>query len=200
MRHRAGAEGLSLPGARAAAIVPLACLCVLALLACGGGGGGHHGVVTRITCGGAAAPGQDQVEFGCPANSVSPIAVQVLIGPTSSGDVYGIKLDVVFDPAVLSFDPPAIEGSVLNQDGNPTVLEAATQPGDPGRLVVAITRQGAVSGVGASGAQSTVVTLPFAAVAAGTTSLTFENAAAIDSSLAPITAIQFGAPVSVTFQ
>ena len=80
------------------------------------------------------------------------------------------------------------------------MLEAATQPGDPGRLVVAITRQGAVGGVGATGAQSIVVTLPFAAVAAGTTTLTFEKAAAIDSSLTPIAAIQFGAPVSVTFQ
>ena len=80
------------------------------------------------------------------------------------------------------------------------MLQAATQPNDPGRLVVAVTRQGAVGGVGASAAQTTVVTLPFAAVAAGTTSLVFENGAAVDSGLAPIAAIQFGASVSVTFQ
>lgn len=200
MRTDVGASGVRGHGSHVAAALCLAFLGAPALIACGGGGGGHHGVVTRITCGGVTAPGQDQVEFACPANSVSPIAVRVVIGPTSSMDVYGIKFDVVFDPAVLTFDSPAMDGSFLNKDGNPTVLQAATQPNDPGRLVVAVTRQGAVGGVGASAAQTTVVTLPFAAVAAGTTSLVFENGAAVDSGLAPIAAIQFGASVSVTFQ
>ncbi|OLD64286.1 MAG: hypothetical protein AUI47_06760 [Acidobacteria bacterium 13_1_40CM_2_68_5] len=200
MRTDVGANGIGGRGCHIAAALCLALLGAPALIACGGGGGGHHGVVTRITCGGVTVPGQDQVEFACPANSVSPIAVRVVIGPTSSMDVYGIKFDVVFDPAVLNFDSPAMEGSFLNKDGSPTVLEAATQPGDPGRLVVAVTRQGAVGGVGTSGAQTTVVTLPFAAVAAGTTSLGFENGTVVDSGLAPIAAIQFGSPVSVTFQ
>jgi len=200
VRADAGANGIRGRAGHAAAVLALALLGALAPIACHGGGGRGHGVVTRITCGGATAPGTDRVEFACAANSVSPIAVQVVIGPTTSVDVYGIKFDVVFDPAVLAFDPPAIEGSFLNKDGNPAVLEAAIESGDPGRLVVAVTRQGAVGGVGASGAPITVVTLPFAAVAAGTTSLAFENGAAVDSGLAPIVSIQFGTQVSITFQ
>lgn len=196
---RVGVHATGTPGAHAHAgdAAWLASLCALALLACGGG---HRGVTPRLTCGGATAPGTDQIAFACPSRPATPIAVQVVIGPTSSSDVYGIKFDVVFDPAVLAFDPPAIEGSFLGRDGNPTVLEAATQSGDPGRLVVAITRQGAVGGIGASSAQTTVVTLPFTGVAPGTASLVFENATAVDPGLFPIAAIHFGSPVSVTFQ
>jgi hypothetical protein len=128
------------------------------------------------------------------------MAVRVLIGQTTSPDVYAIKFDVVFDPAVLAFDGPAIEGDFLNQDGKPTVVEAGVQPSEPGRLVVSVSRLGAVGGVGVTSGEKTVVTLPFMGVASGSTMLTFENNEAVDSTGTPIVAIQFSGPVDVTFQ
>lgn len=176
----------------------LMALGALALLACGGGGGGGGGgVATVLQCSGSTAPGLNQVEFECPATATSPMALRVVIGLTTTPGIYGIKFDVVFDPAVIAFDPPAIEGTFLNQDGGSTVLEAGIESGDPGRVVVALTRQGAVAGVGSTGAKTTVVTLPFTGLAAGTTSLAFENGEAVDAALAPIPAIQFGPAVDI---
>jgi hypothetical protein len=126
------------------------------------------------------------------------MAVRVRIGPTTMSDIYGIKFDVVFDPAVVDFDPPAIEGDFLDQDGHATAMEAGTQSNDPGRLVVSVTRVGSVVGVGVTGAEKTVITLPFRGVASGTTTLVFENAEAVDPTGTPIAGIQFSGPVDLT--
>jgi hypothetical protein len=172
--------------------------CALLAAACGGGGGGGGGATPGLECQGTVAGASDLVRFDCPASSGSPMAVRVMIGPTTMSDIYGIKFDVVFDPAVVTFDPPAIEGDFLDQDGSGTAMEAGTQPGDPGRLVVSVTRVGAVGGVGVTGAEKTVITLPFMGVASGTTALAFENAQAVDPSLTPIAGLQFGGPVDLT--
>ncbi len=174
-------------------------LCGLLLAACHHGGGGGDGAAPALRCSGTIATAQDLVRFDCPATSGSPMAVRVLIGPTTSMDVYGIKFDVVFDPAVLAFDGPAIEGNFLNQDGNPTVVEAGVQPSEPGRLVVSVSRLGLAGGVGVAIGEKTVVTLPFMGVASGSTMLTFENDEAVDSTRTPIAAIQFSGPVDVSF-
>ena len=152
-------------------------------------------------CSGAATPAANQVNLGCPSSSSSPIPIAVIIGgPTISTDIYGIKFDLVFSPVVMTFLPPAIEGTFLNQGGVATDLIASTAPGDPGRLIVTITRQGAIGGVQAAASQTTVMTLLFSSTGAGTTSLAFANMQAVDSSLTPIGAITFGGPLSITFR
>src|SRR2546426_267409 len=174
-------------------------LAVIAL-ACGGGAGGDHGVVPSLLCSGTTAPAPDKVTLGCPAPGVNSIAVVVhLGGPTTSSDIYGLQFDLVFDPTVVQFEPPAVEGSFLNRDGAATVLQAGEMQGDPGRLIVAISRQAVPNGLQASGADQIVMTLPFRGIAAGSTTLGFQNAAAVDSNLQPITGISFGTSLTLTF-
>ncbi len=176
---------------------------------CGGGGGGGSGHVTPVmhfTCGGAVAASPDQISLSCPATSGSPMLVTVIIGgATTSTDIYGIKFDLVFSPTVMTFQAPAIEGTFLNQGGAATSIIAAPAPGDPGRVVVSITRTGAVSGTQAAAPQATVITLGFAATGlTGATFLTFENAEAVDDSTptpTPIVSIGFtSSPLTVSFQ
>jgi len=174
-------------------------LAVIAL-ACGGGAGGDHGMVPSLLCSGTTAPTPDKVTLGCPAPGVNSIAVVVhLGGPTTSSDIYGLQFDLVFDPTVVQFEPPAMEGSFLNRDGAATVLQAGEMQGDPGRLIVAISRQAVPNGLQASGADQIVMTLPFRGIAAGSTTLGFQNAAAVDSNLQPITGISFGTSLTLTF-
>ena len=175
--------------------------------ACGGGGGGGGGrvpPVMRFVCSGGVAPSPDQVSLSCPATSGSPLLVSVIIGgATTSTDIYGIKFDLVFSPTVMTFDGPAIEGTFLNQGGVATTLIASSSPGDPGRVVVSITRTGAVSGTQATTTQTTVMTLSFAATGvAGSTSLTFENTEVVDSMTpTPIASVNFtSSPLTVSFQ
>jgi len=151
-----------------------------------------------MTCAGVAASATDLVRFDCPASSGSPMAVAVRIGPTSSQDIYLVKFDVIFDPAVVAFDPPAIEGNFLDQGGVQTLMEAGTQSNDPTRLVVSITRVGNVSGVGVTGAERTVITLPFRGLSTGATTLTFANTQALDSGGASVASLQFGGHVDLT--
>lgn len=152
-----------------------------------------------LDCSGVAAAAPDQVRMGCPASSSQTLAVQVLIdGPTSSSDVYGVKFDLVFDSESLRYLPPAVEGVFLNKDGGGTILEADISGSDPDRLVVALTRQGAVPGVQATGSGELVMTLLFSGVLRRTSTITFDNAAAVDSNLVTIPAIQFQGPLTVT--
>ena len=172
------------------------------ILACGGGGGGDDdGVVPRLLCSGAVTPAPDRVTLGCPAEGVDTIAVAVhLGGPTTSSDIYGLQFDLVFDRTVVQFQPPALEGGFLDRDGAATVVEAGAMEGDPGRLVVAMSRQGEPAGLAATDADQVVIWLLFRGNMAGTTTLAFENAAVVDSSLQPIATIQFGPPLTLTLE
>lgn len=199
-----GSSGPPRLASRAITVMLLGALLPLSQ-SCGGGGGGSGQVtpMMRFTCSGAVAPSPDQVSLSCPAISGSPLLVSVIIGgPTSSTDIYGIKFDVVFSPTVMTFQAPAVEGTFLDQGGAATSLIASASPGDPGRVVVSITRTGSVSGTQAAAAQATVLTLGFAATGlARATFLTFENAGAVDSTTTPIGSIQFTtSPLTISFQ
>jgi hypothetical protein len=170
------------------------------LTACGGG---HHGggrpAAPAMTCGGTTAAAADLIRFDCPGSAGSPMAVRVMIGgPTTSTDIYLVKFDVVFDPAVVEFAPPAMQGDFLDQDGNGTLVEAAPASNDPGRLVVSVTRTGSGGGVGVAAGEKTVVTLPFMGMATGSTTLAFDNAETRDSTNTLSANIQFSGPVNVT--
>ena len=169
------------------------------LLACGGGGGGgDKGVVNLVQCGGATAAAPNQVALGCPAQGVDSIAVTVHLGGPTTTDIYGLQFDLVFDPAVVQFEPQAIEGSFLNRDGAATILQAGVMQGDPGRLIVAIARQGVPNGLQATNVDQVVMLISFRRVAAGSTTLSFENAKVVDSSLQTIPQITFGTALTLT--
>src|SRR2546422_7506768 len=122
------------------------------VLACGGGGGGNESVVPRLMCSGATSPAPDQVTLGCPAEGIDSITVAVhLGGPTTSSDIYGLKFDLVFDPTVLQFEPPAMEGSFLNRDGAATILQAGSLLGGTRPLLLARTAPGAPAGLQGAG-------------------------------------------------
>jgi hypothetical protein len=143
----------------------------------------------------------DEVALVCPGDGVDSITLTVRLGgPTTSADIYGFKFDLVFDPTVVQFEPPAMAGGFLSQDGASTIVQADAAAGDPGRLIVAITRQSEPAGVRGAAASQVVMTLLFRGVLPGETTVGFENAEAVDSDLAPIPEIGFGAPLTLTFQ
>lgn len=125
-----------------------------ALLACGGGGGSIDpppGPIASFRCL-DSAPAVDHVVLRC-AEQVPPDEwrIDVIVGVrTTSPDIRGFNFDVVFDPLVLAFVPGSEEqGDLLTQGGESVWLAAATatNPDDPGRLVVGTYRMGA-TGVG----------------------------------------------------
>jgi hypothetical protein len=178
----------------------VAALALAADLAGCGGGGHHHGVASVLTCAGAASPAVDEVALECPASASGSLTVTVVLGgPTASTDIYEIDFDLLFDPVVLRFNGASANGSFLAAGGMTVIIAAGPASNDPGRLVVAVARQGTVSGVGGPNASQTVVTLSFSGMSAGTTALTFDNATALDSSGTAISGITFGAAASVTF-
>lgn len=175
--------------------VLLLCLC-----AAGCGGDDSSNPVFQFECSALDAVTADQISMDCPSSTTGLIPMGVIIGgPTTSNDIYGIKFDLVFDPLVLSFSSPAAEGTFLDKDGAATTFQADVSPQDPGRLVVGITRQGNVAGVGATPPFELVITASFSGVTSGTTDLAFENVEVVDSSLTPISSIRFGTPLSITF-
>ena len=178
----------------------LAAALAVIVLACGGGGAGDDGIVPHLLCGGSAAPAADQVTLGCPIQGTDSITVAVRLGgPTTSSDIYGLQFDLVFDPAVLQYQPPAMEGGFLNRDGAATILQVGPMQGNPGRLIVAIVRQGAPAGLQATAAEQVVITLLFRGVSAGSTTLAFQNAAVVDSSLQPLASMTFGGSLTIDF-
>jgi hypothetical protein len=176
---------------------------LLGLCATGCGGDGDDDLpnpVSQFNCSAPDAVIADQISMDCPSSTMGLIPISVTIGgPTTSGDIFGIKFDLVFDPLVLSFSSPALEGTFLDKDGAATIFQADVSPQDPGRLVVAITRQGNVAGVGATPPSELILGASFIGVASGTTDLAFENVEVVDSSLSPISSIQFGGPLSISF-
>ena len=187
---------------RGAMTALLAAASLALCLDCGGGGGHHSAPAPMLfSCSGAAAISPDQISITCPAVSASPLLLTIVIGGPTSPDIYGIKFNIVFSQPIMTFETPAIEGTLLNQSGAATTLVATASPGDPDRVVVAITRTGAVSGTQAAAASTTIMILGFSATGLdGTATVTFENAQAVDSTLTPIGSIGFTAsPLTVSF-
>ncbi len=174
---------------------PLLCASVIlvcgALLACSGGGGSDTsppGPVASFRCS-DSVPATDHVALRC-AEQVAPDEwrIDVVVGaPTASTDIRGFNFDVVFDPLHLAFVSGSEEkGALLVCDGEPVLLSArtATNPDDPGRLIVGISRTG---GTGIGGVPGCDLIMSFRIKAFTMTPFgpdipTFENGEALDSS------------------
>lgn len=179
----------------------LACGALLAcgaFLACGGGGSGPvdspPGPVGSFQCV-DSAPEPDHVVLRC-AGQVAPDEwrIDVVVGvPTSSKEIHGFDFYLVFDPLQLAFVPGSEEkGNLLGE----TVLLAAataTNPDDPGRLIVGISRTEGTGVQGLSGYDrilsfhiKALTMTPFGPVVPA-----FENEGAFDSSDQAIPEIEF---------
>ncbi len=99
-------------------------------------------------------------------------------------DLYGVALDLLYDidliavvdtdPSTDGVQPDVIEGTVLDEDGlYVTILRAALQDGEPGRLVLGLTRDGQVPGVTLPEKQS-LMTVYFQALAVGVATIEYE--------------------------
>jgi hypothetical protein len=158
----------------------------LAVLACGGGGGGGGGgpigppppPPPGITFTPAGAAGTNSISLasggGSDANS---LLLEVRVN--SVEDLYGIAFDLRYPNTVLRYETAT--ASYLNEGGNQTSLQL-TEP-TPGTLVIGYTRLGAVSGASGSGL---LLTLRFAAIAAGNGNFTFADNAGYNSRGEPI--------------
>jgi hypothetical protein len=88
--------------------------------------------------------------------------------------VGSVPFHLQFDPDMLAFMPPAVEGTFLGADGTTTVF-LAQESSTPGDLVVGISRFGAPVGAEGSGP---LATLEFRALEEGSAQLRF-NAASV---------------------
>ena len=153
-----------------------AVVAVAVLAACGGDGGG----------GGGPTPPPASIAFTpTPGAAPNSIALAQAAGSTSTTlrldvraeqvtGLYGVAFDLVYPSTALSFVSGA-EGAFLG--GTQTSFQI--HESSPGRLVIGVTRLGAVAGVAGTG---TLLTLQFGSRGAGTGSFFFEQNTAFNAS------------------
>ncbi len=119
------------------------------------------------------------------------IQLTVTVEASAATDLYGLALDLVYDPEYLmvadadpatpGVQPMVTEGAVLNEGAaTPTILRAALQDGEQGRLVVGLTRHAPVtSGVDLS-TLAGLFTVTFVPRKPGTTAIAFSQPALFD--------------------
>ena len=152
---------------------------VLALPACGGDSGGGSTPTPTVTCSftsnnGAAAA--DVVRFTDNVVVASNLCtLEVAIGgATTDSTYYAFAFDVeISDPTVAQFvgGSDTVGNFLLN-----TVDSQATQSGS--RVVVGVSKSGAVAGNGTANAEDIVVNLTFRVLKAGSATLSFQGSPA----------------------
>jgi hypothetical protein len=107
--------------------------------------------------------------------------VTVTILVNDADDLYGLAMDLVYDPAAYEY-VEAAEGPFLAQ-GGATNFAAALENGVPGRVIIGLSLTGDVAGVNGSG---TLVEVNFSKVGDPTEGFAMENVQLLDSNLDPI--------------
>ncbi len=101
-------------------------------------------------------------------------------------DLYGAALDVVYDsdliqvvdadPGTPGVQPDLTEGTVLHEGGlYATILRAALEDAEPGRLVLGLSRDGQVPGAGLT-EKKVLLTISFQALTEGVADFTYDSA------------------------
>ncbi len=137
----------------------------------------------------AANPGLDAISLRLGASAADSFTLTMRAEEVT--DLYGFGVDVVFDPALVAF-ASFTAGTFLDETGIAVTTQVVEGP--PGTLVIGQSRVGDVFGVSGSG---TVVSLEFTTVAAGTSAIEVQNAAAFDSTGAATDISFFGGSVTV---
>jgi hypothetical protein len=145
---------------------------------CGGGGGGGGGPTVPtpgISFVAAGAAGAESLSLAA-GPGTSPTTLELQLRATQVSDLYGVAFDLTYPTALLDYTSPT-EGSFFGTPGaGQTSLQVAEA--SPGRLVVGLTRLGAVPGATGSGE---LLTLRFSAVGAGSQGIAFSQNSAFDS-------------------
>jgi hypothetical protein len=171
-----------------------AALLLLSVAACGGGGGGGGGGGPTQPQPGivyaSATAGNNSLAFS--GNAGATTTLRLDLTATQLSGVYGLGFDLVFPDSLLAYSS-STEGTFFAGTGTTFQVKES----EPGRLVVGISRLGAVSGVSGSG---TVLTLVFTSRGtAGSGSISFQKNSAFNSSGGPISGINWaGGTVTVT--
>lgn len=101
-----------------------------------------------------------------------PVEIRVILD--GGTDVFSVPFHLTFDPAVLRWDA-AKEGPWLRSDGRPTTFLSALST--PGRLVIGVSRLGAVGGLTGGGE---ICSLRFTAIGAGDARLAFDRGGVVN--------------------
>jgi len=135
--------------------------------------------------------GDDSVENDDPEPPTGPAVVALIpsastfrVGDTvvvevvmsNANNVGSVPFHLRYNPAVLQFISPAIEGPLMKSDGANTVF-LATPTGAGGELVVGLSRMGAGTGVSGTG---TIAVFQFQAIGEGDCAFSFTGAAVKD--------------------
>lgn len=140
----------------------------------GGGGGGGTGPQPGITF----TPGGSGAKSIALTRSTSSTATRLvlLVSANEVNNLFGVGFELTYPVGLFRFEGSS-EGGFLRSDGNPTSYQIA-EP-SPGRLVIGVSRLGAVTGVGGSG---TLVELELTAIAAGDGAFAFSRNQAFSAS------------------
>ena len=126
--------------------------------ACGGGGGdGTTGVLTASFAADTPSPGANTIAML--PGSVSATDFNVRITLTGTNDVYGAAFDITYPSALVSYQSFDSSGSFLRDGGvgNSGLFFNVDAVTEPGRLIVAATRLGALPGVDVSGTRDLLI-------------------------------------------
>jgi len=175
------------------AVVALALALPLALAvtaACGGGGGGG---------GGPTPPTTPQPSMTFTGSSVSAPAVALARGAGSTStilqlevraedlvNVYGLAFDLTFPGGILRYDG-VTEGPFVGTGGAGTSLQVAQTAS--GRLVIGLTRLGAVGTTSGSGV---LMTLQFTATGSGSGGFAFSSNQVFDAQANQVGGVSWG--------
>lgn len=171
-------------------ILPIAMLLVAVSVSCGGGseqtssapvpGGGNNqsaNISATVTPDEPNPSAKDVSMAQQPGGAGSTFALNVLV--TQTNDIFGASFDVLYDPTQVNFLDWS-EGNALESGGGLITYQVGSA--QRGRLIVGISRSGAASGVDIS-STSTLVQLVFEVTQAGSSAVSFDNAALHDSQL-----------------
>lgn len=167
-------------------------LLVAGAISCGGGGDGGGGGSSGPVPGGgnpsanlSATVMPDQPNPSAKTVSMAPVpggagsvfAVNVLVTQTSN--IFGASFDVIYDPTLVNYIDWS-QGNAMESGGGLVTYQVSSA--QRGRLVVGVSRNGAAPGVDIT-STSNLIQLVFEVSQAGTSSLSFANAALHDPQL-----------------
>jgi len=110
--------------------------------------------------------------------------VQVMIADATN--VGSVPFHLAYDPKILEFVPPAVEGGFLKSDGASTIFNA--QAATTNEIFVALARVGVPTGASVTGSKLILCVFQFHALAPGMTSLAFTEASVLDPAGKPLLA------------
>lgn len=169
---------------------------LISVFSCGGGGGsGSSGGVAPpsiVASFSADKSTPDTMDVTLQRKSQSGDSVTVDVIVTDVNGIYSAAFDLVYDGTVLDY-LNYTEGDFLNGDGASTTFQVAEQSG---RLVIGASRLNPAPEINAVG-DKVLMSIAFRLRKTASSSITFENNALLNSSLATIQAVEwFGGTAS----